>query len=626
MKKLYAIILSLGIIGMSSCDYLAKDISEDMNFTINGDLFKNTVQIEVVDAATGQAIPSLKGIYIEGPNSDVIYSQTGKKNPEYTNGIISLGVDPKYLFNDDNPVEFDVAVNAAGYVPSMETVIIYPNQFNQKIKLEMYSLTNSPSYMEVEVKDFALNNGVMISDGIVKKTGGPDTVYYDDGFTTVGIPVGTQFSYYEEKTTGKIVSSLFSLKDATILVPDNNFQKDFIISPYTIDKNKISAGYTKKNYSGSVVRSVFYYNVNPHLDLTISRTAFLFLKRHFSADIVTTLIGKDKGMSIFKSACIKPLIHSEFYGVGPDGKEFQIFADPVFYSFVLDPNTINPKTNLPIKEGDEIESATETVLGDGKIEKLPGSIDLSNVFNDIDLFSEFPVFPVLPTSDKVEYIQIPYTKQFIIKKDVNGKLRAQSSSNTAGYFVSGYNLRRGLSFDADMEWQIPDVENLTVNTFFEVNGFKIPIKFIRDFKRSNYIDIELYSPNPITSYKFVVDMIYFNQSLLNNFNVEDFNFNRNELDLINNNLPPTVFFDITLICKGGIKVRPSIFTKVYVPSENAYYYANIKNGQWATRGIELNKEIKLDFTYDNIKIDTTVVLKSSKVKIEKEVNSSQFCQ
>lgn len=601
MKKIFYIIFSLGLITLSACDYLAKDISEDMNFTVNGDLFKNTVQIEVVDAATGQAIPSLKGIYIEGPNSEVIYSQTGKKNPEYTNGIISLGVDPKFLFTDDNPVEFNVAINAVGYLPTMKTIIVLPNDFNQQIKIEMVNPLTGGNSLEITQTEIPLNNGKVISNGLIKKTGaGPDTVYYDDNFSTLGLPVGTGFYYWEDNKTGEIASALSSWEDEIIQF-ESNGQTRYSKLGMFLDTNKIKEDLVERSYTGSKIRAVIYYPTEDLSDIKIINYTYLGRnrkkkwKKNRDYVYVETLTEDSYREDNFRSAVLKPILKVEFFGEGPDGKEFQVYPDgnSVFYSMRLNPNFINPITNTNIKEGDLIE------------------------FEDQLVFVELRQYG----GEEYEVLNSP------IVKDKNGHLRAQGKSPNAGYYVYPEHKENVyFSFNNFRNSEIPDIENLSINAYLIIDGLKIPYNpYSLGFNNMQLLDFEFASQNKIDEVYMEFTIKYFNKEILKDYRLND-NGEFDPTERINfDNINSLSKYEISLFCKNGTKVNPSIFTRVFVPSENTYYYANIKNGKWATRGIELGKELKLDFTYDNIIIDTAVVIEKDNI-INKVVNNSQFCQ
>jgi len=145
-----AFLLTVSLItSLDSCKL--KNPVEGVSLIINYDLIKTYINIQFVDASTGELIGQMDNtqvkIIISGPNADAVLDNTGIIKDEFysTNGFLGLGLNPnsEYVPTSLNPIKFTVVTSLNGYISTSKTFTIgKEGTYNDKIV--MTNISNPP--------------------------------------------------------------------------------------------------------------------------------------------------------------------------------------------------------------------------------------------------------------------------------------------------------------------------------------------------------------------------------------------------------------------------------------------------------------------------------------------------
>ncbi len=183
-------ILSLSLItGLDSCKL--KNPVEGVKLIINYDLIKTFVNIQFVDATTGELIGQDDNtqvrVVISGSDADAVLDNTGVSQDEFysTNGFVGLGLNPnsEYVPTASNPIKFTVVATLDGYVSTSKNFTIgKEGTYNDKIV--MTNISNPPSGVVVK-EEKGIGD---LQEGIVQEE---ISIKTQNGEASITIPAGT---------------------------------------------------------------------------------------------------------------------------------------------------------------------------------------------------------------------------------------------------------------------------------------------------------------------------------------------------------------------------------------------------------------------------------------------------
>ncbi|MES2652610.1 MAG: hypothetical protein V4663_12780 [Bacteroidota bacterium] len=101
-----------------------KNPAEDVEIVINTDIFKSPMLIQFMNAKKGSEGPKDFNVEIIGPNANLVVTTTGGKVFKATSGLLNLLLDRTANPTPASPVKFTVVVNAAGFAPTFQDVVI----------------------------------------------------------------------------------------------------------------------------------------------------------------------------------------------------------------------------------------------------------------------------------------------------------------------------------------------------------------------------------------------------------------------------------------------------------------------------------------------------------------------
>lgn len=183
------IILTLSMVtGFDSCKI---DPMNGAKLIINYDLIKTFINVQFVDAATGDLIGQSDNtevkVVITGANADAVLDNTGVKKDEYysTNGFMGLALNPnnEYVPTVSNPIKFTIVASLEGYISTSKGVTIgKEGTYNEKIV--MTNISNPPNGVVVkEEKGIGNLVGGALQDEVTVKTQNDEA--------SITIPAGT---------------------------------------------------------------------------------------------------------------------------------------------------------------------------------------------------------------------------------------------------------------------------------------------------------------------------------------------------------------------------------------------------------------------------------------------------
>ena len=475
------ILLAIGMLALlPACK---KSFKNGVIFTIGTSGFKYTALVQVRDASNNNIAPGNLAVHISGPDASYIYDlSTGKRalkiNPD---GTVQLLIAPNRL--PGNAVSFNISVSSPGYLPVVKPITITSADSSQVIKIALNTITSGkPGGSTAAVAQFALKNGAMASQGVIKlsagnaikvtqgppsyadvesttdavrkklasvdgSTPGSQVSYYDDGLTSVVLPKGTTFHYWALDTT-KIVTVTDSMQ-----------------VPHTTAKSVGVSGVAV----GSLTEYETYYTQEA---VTYSYAQTAWVQKAADPDSIAVVVDYGPGASINTKAEITdpnqpvPSIHTlNNQTVLKDELLFntavseKLYGNPVFYQ-------IHHSTKKSW-----YDYATHTVHTN---ETVPAYIVYDRVVDPDQTANWFTSFVINPNftnpvtgatiaaGDSVEIGIDPTTSNTIRQavEKVNGQLRVQILSYDAGFFYQAPN-KESFSYTITPFCSTADPENAT---------------------------------------------------------------------------------------------------------------------------------------------------------------------
>lgn len=607
MKKLnFVLLLAVALLLDSSCkpDEATKGL-DNFQLTLNTDIFDYRIKLDIVDAA-GQPIPNTS-IRIEGQSSDAIFNELGTKDYFVSNnGSSTLTIHPYFEPNQDQPVSFSAIISAPSYIPGSVEIVVEEGDFEPTFRVELLPENGSTKYGDIETYALSLNNGSISSPGIynkseksvlrvVHKNADLDTIYYDDELNSIIIPEGMTFTYQEKVvTTGVRITPVYAPVPSEFLdsvqvngswqyLTSTNLNE---IVGYDTTEYDITT-YVTKNYTGSTLKvRTFYFDPGQFNPTRIIRGSE-------STRTVRTISKEDVPVNraVLEPAAVKLL--SWVLYEGKDEKGDPISLQPVLtrskqiiYSVQINPNFVHPTTNLPVAAGDSLEGGF------------------------------YRVGPQSWKTTKMAVVQAP-----------NGQLRVQSTSFNVGIY-------RWLRFSFDYDYtvtipsiaSVPDINNVYYQGSIDLgNGFEGGyFSFYgrrMEFQRRFFG--KLVSTSPISTNAGVrVSINYWNRLIATKF-FPGASFSQQlvqESDF--NILPAETRFTVSVVCTKNDSTIINPTVDAYT-SVNGYNQAiRMRNGRWATRGVELNDPIDINIQFKEFSFDTlfTIVQSDNEIRYYAQSN------
>jgi|688.fasta_scaffold173201_1 hypothetical protein len=312
--KHWAALLSLFLVGISF--YTCKNPIEGVTVTLNSNLSATTMSFMVTNAnpQSSEQTPPNLTIKLSGPDADKIYEISGTRNYIPQQGSIDLILLPTINPSSTNPIEYTLIASAPGYMTVNYPVSI-GDTGNFNFGISMVKLDETPVGVTAIVSNITLG-----SDGKVGST------------QTLKTPV----------VATKQENVKLTIPEGTIMLDKNG-------SPVT----------------GSVEIAMAHHD-NRTVESITSFPGGLF------APDVKDKDGKPMDPVSFETL---GLVNIE---IGNGSQTVKSFSQPIIATVELNASSVNPNTNVAIKEGDSVpiwsrdqESGQWTLEGYQNITKDP---------------------------------------------------------------------------------------------------------------------------------------------------------------------------------------------------------------------------------------------------------------
>ena len=603
---MFITIITLGLLTTFwACKRPTDGILVSMDMTAVTGSPKYHVLVQLRDAAALNTTPAGASIAVTGQDGGFVTSSAGSKILKIQNGIVDIAIDPKRTPLPNQPISFELSINAPGYLPEVRQIEVDATEFNQNVYVDLINIKNPPPGLELSEANMTLSNGAVASltkinveqgtlatvatsampnskktssvSGVkVNEVTGPEPedvpLTVEDGLVTLVFPKGSTF-YYKVLDTGTVKYTKSVPKIDTIIhtVNTTNPNATAILPEYRItgyyDVEVKGPKYKKVAYTGEVkiITETVQYNNSEDLKVfpydpkgvvDFGKTIKLLKKRtarenRMLFDAITVKSGRPATVGYTNEV--------QFYGKDAKGALFTISPDSTynwFMSFTLDADKTNPLTSKKIVAGDSVETG----------------IDIKN---DTTYRSA------------VRSVQI------------GGKtyLRAESQSSCVGFyyeapFTQAYNLTVSGNIPQAI-LGIPDKENLAIQANVRMGDYMLYIPY--STTKPLVFSGNIVSRNPITAPQFYFDVSYWWKSLVHRNETTTFN---GQIDLFANaniRLNPRVDFEMCIKCTDKkLIITPSQWGYVVMPDDSYWKRfqrsVNLVNGKWATQGLEIGSE------------------------------------
>ncbi|MDP3929757.1 MAG: hypothetical protein Q8R57_12100 [Bacteroidota bacterium] len=295
MKHLFnknRLVAILSLLLLVGSFYTCKNPLENFNITINSNISGTTVSLMVTNAnpQSAEQTPPNLKLKIEGKDASKIYEISGTDNFVPQQGAIDLIVNPTVVPTSSNPIEFTVVASAPGYM-DVNYAISIGDTGNYNYGITMVKLNDAPAGVSAMVSN--LNLG---TDGKVTTT------------QTLETP-----------------SSPNKSENVKLSIPAGTIMLDAEGNPVT----------------GSVQLAMAHHD-NRTIESITSFPGGLFAPDVFDKD------GKPMDPVSFETL---GLVNIE---IGNATQKVKSFSQPIIATVELNTSSINPLTNIAIKEGDSV--------------------------------------------------------------------------------------------------------------------------------------------------------------------------------------------------------------------------------------------------------------------------------
>jgi len=291
IKLVLGMAMTFMVVGLfQSCQDL-EDVANDVDLILDTDLLYHPLMIQYVDADMDNAyVPQDLKIEILGPGKDKVYSMLGSRDITANGHYVNIGVRKIEEPTVDNPIEITVIAKADGYLPSHQTFVIHNTNLNYKT-IPMVKIGQDAPGITTEQTSFAVNaNGALETTKFKTSLG-----YGKQEKAEVTVPNGSKvYNAQGQQLNGNV--------DVTLTHFDN--RQDIAAKAYA------GGGQTTKNI----------------------------------IDVDGTDLGP--GMILPYGAITLDMV--------ANGSEVKTFSKALDVRVTLNPNSINPSTEQPLRAGDEV--------------------------------------------------------------------------------------------------------------------------------------------------------------------------------------------------------------------------------------------------------------------------------
>jgi len=595
MKKLIfpAVLAALSFILIQSCrpDQVTGGL-DNFQLSINTDIFNYRIKVDIVDAA-GNAIPDAE-ISIDGEDANKIYNELGQKDFYVgPSGSLSLVINPYEEPLAGDTTKFTIIVSAAGYIPGASYIEVANGDFEPTYRIELLPENGSTKYGDIESYSLGLTNGAVANTAIYNKSGNSslrvvaktaifDSVYYDNKLNTIIIPQGMRFTYLEEVvTTGTRVSPVYApvATDFIDSIEINGSWRYFTSANLgeLIGYDTTTFEYIRRvprDYTGTNMKVRAYY-----FDQGIFNPTRVIRGSESSRTVQT--ISKEEvpvNRAVLEPATLKMLSWVSYEGT-IDGNSVtlqpvQTQSSFITYSLQIDPNFIHPVTSLPIAAGDSLEGLPYYRVDRGKFK----------------------------------------TKKMVVVQTPNGQLRVQSTNYNAG-IVKWLRFEWPYDFNLSIPeiQSVPDINNVYYYGYIDLGsyGWSFYTYGRKDAWQRRYFG-KLVSTSPISANAGVgINVYYWNKLIADKF-YPGGNFTQQIVDESDfNQLPPVTNFKVEVVCTKNDSIRINPTVDAYTEVGGYAQTIRMRNGRWATRGVELNDPIDISIQFRDFKFDTLFTVTQS---------------
>lgn len=395
-----------------------KSLTDGIVFAVGTSSYKYTALVQVRDATNSNIAPGNLSVKVTGPDAGQVYDLlTGKKNLTINlDGTVQMVISPNKPVS--GPITFNLSVNAPGYLPYAQPVTINPADSAQVIKVALRTPSGSvPVSSTPGVAQFKLVNGALAQQTVVKigadnilhttvapaqqtnslklhimddgSTPADQVTYYDDGLTSIVLPKGTTFHYWELKPTGVIITD-------TVLVPHTTTTTTAVTGIVTGSITSYKTYYTKEAYTypetawnkvalagsaastdsiaavvnyasaGNDISTILNYSTDqePTIHTTIGNQDVLQDELLFTTIVSKRMTGNPVFYKIHhttKKTWYDFTTHTQHTNETVPAYivyDQEVMPDETakwFTSFAIDPTKLNPNTGATVKDGDLVE-------------------------------------------------------------------------------------------------------------------------------------------------------------------------------------------------------------------------------------------------------------------------------
>ena len=616
MKLLLSLILLVLIFGQWSCRKPTDGVIVSMDMSAVTGSSKYHILVQVRDAAALNKTPAGASVDVGGQDAAYIMNSSGSKSLTVQSGIIDIAIDPKRAPQSNQPVSFDLSINAPGYLPQVRNIQVAFAEYDQEVYVDLINIKTPPPGMQLTEANLSLSNGAVAAltkinaeNGTLKTIAtsalpaskkvngmGPSVnaddlkpadvpLNVEDGFVTVVFPKGSTF-YYRVPDTGLVKYTRSVPKYDTIVHTINtsnpNSSGNFVemrLKGY-YDEEAFGPRFKKVAYSGAVKIITYSQMSNASEGLKVFPFAadgavdygksirLLKNRRAPENKMLFDGITVKSGRPATENFSNKVL----FYGVDEKNKLFSISPDSTydwFISYTLDADKINPLTNKKIVAGDSVETGINS----------KADSTYRSVIRSVKIGTQNYLRTESQTANVGFYYEAPYTQSYnlTINSTVPQAIRS-----------------------------IPDQENLAFQSYLNMGQYSLYLPFYL----GNYTDNKplaysgtLVSSTPITPPSVHTYVSYWWKLLVNTTQTTTFNA---QIDLFANaniRLEPRVDFEMCIKCsEKNLIITPSQWGYVIIPGDDSPYRRtqrsiNLVNGKWSTMGLPIGGDYTATGTF-----------------------------
>jgi len=566
----------MAIVGFAIISGCKKSPKYGIKVIINPDIIKNSMMVQIVDAYDNTTIPKNITAAISGADAGNIYETGGTKNFTVTRGALSIGVGPQRVLTDANPAKFNITVSAPGYMPITQALSISASETSQVVRLKLISFNRPPADVKIYQTNVALVDGAVSEQSSFKvfsvskpsvnaqpfrrstndiNTNDVDSVYFDDGLTSIVLPKGTTFHYYVEVQTGTVT--------AVNVVPE------YAKVPITLDQGNGSGYYTRLVKYDTIQNTYATYSLEERAVTSdsVKMVAYTTAGQSVPYSVypynyyTPFSVQLADGSSVAEDQVLyQTAVQQKITGIGffaqVNGMEEEVSPDAQynwFTSFVLNPATINPATNRAIAAGDSIDVGLD-VTNHVTLRAVIQKATLTNGTTQLRVQTQTP--------DAGYYLKANYSSDYTYTFNTAGTLAAVADpDNLSAYgsikVLTGGNYVTGAEF--------PLVPNSGTMTF----------------------DGKVRSFTPITV-QAVTGVVYWGKD----YETAPVSGLTGTLDFpssLNIDIEPKVTLNVTFTCSASSTVYLGVgYASVY-GTDGKYGVCNMTNGKWSTNGFTVGQ-------------------------------------